>query len=234
MASTSIAAVTFDCYGTLVDWEGGLGSFLYDMARRHGEERPPPGRELRERWEEVQFESIQGDYRSYREVLRESLAEWTGERGYRWNEKDGEALAEAMESWQPFPDTVPALRRAKEAGLRLCIVSNTDREIVAHTLRQLELDFDEVVVAEDVRAYKPSTEPFQLALELLREPPQRVLHVAFGFKYDIGPAQRLGLGTAWVNRHAEPAPGGERPDHEWRDLWGLAELADGQAGIRPP
>jgi 2-haloacid dehalogenase len=196
------------------------------MARRHGDANPGPGRALRERWEEIQFEEIRGDYRSYREVLRESLAAWAGERGYRWNEHDGESLARAMESWQPFPDTLPALRRAARAGLRLCIVSNTDRAIIAHTLRQLELDFDHVVVAEDVRAYKPSTEPLERALQVLDEAPARVLHVAFGFKYDIGPAQQLGMRTAWVNRHGERPPGDERPDHEWRDLWGLAELAE--------
>jgi 2-haloacid dehalogenase len=131
-----------------------------------------------------------------------------------------------MESWQPFPDTVPALRRAKAAGWRLAIISNTDSSIIAHTLRQLEVDFDELVVAEDARAYKPSAKPFELALDALREEPENILHVAFGFKYDIGPAQALGFRTAWVNRHQEPAPGSERPDYEWRDLWGLAELAE--------
>jgi 2-haloacid dehalogenase len=105
-------------------------------------------------------------------------------------------------------------------------VSNTDRAIIAHTLRQLELNFDGLVVAEDVRAYKPAHAPFERAVEVAGEDPERILHVAFGFKYDIGPARALGFRTAWVNRHAEPAPGPERPDHEWRDLWGLAELAE--------
>ncbi|HYP48363.1 MAG TPA: HAD-IA family hydrolase [Thermoleophilaceae bacterium] len=216
---------TFDCYGTLVDWEGGLGSFLYDLVRRHGERDPGPGRALRERWEELQFERLQGDYQSYGEILVDSLSEWAGERGQRWNDEDGEALVSAMGSWQPFGDTVPALRRAREAGLRLWIVSNTDRAIMRHTLRQLEIDFDGVTVAEDARAYKPSTEPFEHALAAIGEPPEHVLHVAFGFKYDISAAQSLGMSTAWVNRKGEPAPGAERPDHEWRNLWPLAELA---------
>jgi 2-haloacid dehalogenase len=169
---------------------------------------------------------VQGPYRPYREILARSLAAWGRERGYEWNENDGEALVRSMESWQPFPDTVPALRRAKAAGLRLFILSNTDRAIIAHTLRHLELEFDGVVVAEDCRAYKPSDAPFERALEETGEDPERILHVAFGFKYDIGPAGRLGFRTAWVNRHAEAAPGPERPDHEWRDLWGLPELAE--------
>jgi 2-haloacid dehalogenase len=227
MADRGITTATFDCYGTLIDWEGGLGGFLYELARRSGDRDPPPGRLLRERWEELQFELLQDQYRPYRDVLRDSLCEWAGERGYRWNDQDAHALLRSMESWQPFPDTVPALRRAKAAGMRLVIVSNTDRSIMEQTLRQLEVDFDAVVVAEDCRAYKPSLGPFERALEVTGEDAERILHVAFGFKYDIGPAQKLGFRTAWVNRHAEPPPGPERPDHEWRDLWGLAELAEG-------
>ena len=90
-------------------------------------------------------------------MLADSLAAWAGERGYRFNEHDGEPLARSMESWQPFPDTVPALRAARDAGLRLWILSNTDRAIIEHSLRHLEVEFDGVTVAEDCRAYKPST-----------------------------------------------------------------------------
>ena len=145
---SGIQFATFDCYGTLIDWEGGAASFLYEIARRH-EPDPPPGRELRARWEVLQFERLGAPYRAYREVLADSLSEWAGERGYRWNDRDGEALARAMESWQPFPDTVPALRAAKEAGLRLWIISNTDRAIIEHSLRHLEVEFDGVTVAAD-------------------------------------------------------------------------------------
>jgi 2-haloacid dehalogenase len=221
-----IKVATFDCYGTLIDWEGGAASFLYELARRH-EPDPPPGRELRARWEELQFERLGPPYRGYRDVLADSLSEWAGERGYRWNQRDGEALARAMESWQPFPDTVPALRAAKEAGLRLWIISNTDRTIIEHSLRQLGVEFDGVTVAEDCRAYKPDDAPFNHALNQIDADRSEILHVAFGFKYDLAAAQRHGLRTAWVNRHREPAPGPERPDHVWRDLWPLADLARG-------
>ncbi len=216
---------TFDCYGTLVDWEGGAGAFLYELARRKGDAEPGPGRRLRDRWEALQFELLGGPYRPYRAILAASLEAWCTERGYRYEPADGEALAAAMGAWQPFPDTRPALLRARAAGLRLVIVSNTDHDIMGHTLRQLELPFDDVILAEDCRAYKPADTVFEQALARVGEPPERVLHVAFGFKYDIGPARRRGLGTAWVNRHAEAAPGPERPDFEWRDLWGLAELS---------
>ena len=222
-----VRVATFDCYGTLIDWDGGAASFLYEQARRH-EHDPPPANELRRRWEELQFERLGGGYRSYREVLVDSLCAWAGERGYRWNDHDGEALARSMESWQPFPDTVPALRAAKEAGVQLWIISNTDRAIIEHSLRHIGVEFDGVTVAEDCRAYKPATAPFEHALRSIGCEHDEILHVAFGFKYDIGPAQQLGLRTAWVNRYREPAPGPERPDHEWTDLWPLAELAAGR------
>ena len=222
MSSTRVA--TFDCYGTLIDWEGGVGAFLYELARRH-ESDPPPGRALRERWEALQFERIQGDWRRYRDVLADTLAAWAAERGYVLDEGDGEQLARSMESWQPFPDTVPALRAAREAGLRLWIISNTDRAIIEHSLRHLEVDFAGVTVAEDCHAYKPSPRPFETALREIGAPHEEILHVAFGFKYDIASAQKLGLRTVWVNRKQEQAPGPERPDYEWTDLWPLAGVA---------
>jgi 2-haloacid dehalogenase len=214
-----------------VDWEGGAAAFLYDLARRSGDEDPGPGHELCKTWEQIQFEFLQEhDYLPYSEVLSRSLRTWVGERGYRWNERDGQAFEHAMQCWQPFPDTIPALQRTQKAGVKLVIISNTDRGIMEHTLRHLApLEFDEVVVAEDARAYKPDLAPFTRALDEIRvSDPSSVLHVAFGFKYDIAPAQSVGMRTAWVNRHQEQAPGDERPDYEWRDLWGLAELAEGQ------
>jgi 2-haloacid dehalogenase len=228
MDASALACCTFDCYGTLIDWEGGLGTFLYDFALRSRESAPPSGRELRERWEAIQFEVIQGQYRRYADVLAESLRKLAEERGWPYSEDDGKALARSMRAWQPFPDTTPALRRAHEAGLRLIIVSNTDRDIIEHSLRQLEAPIDVVVTAEDVGAYKPAKPHFERALEVAGVPADRILHVAFGFKYDIGPAQELGFRSAWVNRRAEPRPGPAVPDLEWRDLWGLAELAAGR------
>ena len=221
-----IRTATFDCYGTLVDWEGGAASFLYEKALRARDPDLVPGRVLRQRWEEIQFELVQGEYRRYKEILAESLRLFCAERGWSYDEADGKAIVRSIRSWQPFPDTRPALRRARDAGLRLVIVSNTDRDILEHSLRHLEVPFDACVTAEDAGAYKPSDAVFRYALERIGEPPEDVLHVAFGFKYDIGPAGRAGMRTAWVNRHAEPPPGDAPYDHEWRDLWGLAELAE--------
>jgi 2-haloacid dehalogenase len=226
MDPSALACCTFDCYGTLIDWEGGLGAFLYDFALRSGETAPVSGRELRERWEAIQFEVIQGEYRRYADVLAVSLGQLAAERGWSYSDDDGRALARSMRSWQPFADTAPSLRRAHDAGLRLIIVSNTDRDILEHSRRQLESPIDTVVTAEDVRSYKPAKPHFERALEVAGVPAEQILHVAFGFKYDIGPAQELGFRSAWVNRRGEPRPGPALPDLEWRGLWDLAALAD--------
>jgi 2-haloacid dehalogenase len=231
MESNEIRVATFDCYGTLVDWEGGIGSFLYALALKHEGQPDDNGRAMRERWEAIQFGLIQGAYRPYKAILAESLRAWMEERGYAWNDAEGEALARAMRSWQPFPDTRPALEEARRGGLRLAILSNTDNDVIAHTLRHLEIPFDDVITAEDCRSYKPSINNFERLLARIGEDPRRVLHVAFGFKYDIGPAQRLGMRTAWVNRHVAAAPGEERPDYTWRDLWGLAALIGGHVSM---
>lgn len=217
---------TFDCYGTLIDWEGGAAAFLHEIALREGDIDAPNGRALRDRWEELQFELVTGPYKPYKQILGESLRAWAGERGYTLRDDDAERLVRSMRSWQPFPDTRPALTRVRDAGMKLAIISNTDRDIIEHSLRHIEVPIDDVVTAEDVRSYKPDRAHFERALEVIGEPAERILHVAFGFKYDIGPAQELGFRSAWVNRRGEPRPGPAVPDLEWRDLWGLAEFAD--------
>jgi 2-haloacid dehalogenase len=216
---------TFDCYGTLVDWEGGIGAFLYALMLREGVAHPPPGRELRERWEAIQFEVIQGAYKPYKQVLAEATLAWCRDVGVPDNEAYGPAIVDSMRAWQPFPDTRPALTQVRDAGVRLVILSNTDRDVIEHTLKHIGVPFDDVVTAEDVGAYKPSLTGFEHVLERVGEEPSDIVHVAFGFKYDIKPAKELGMGSAWINRHQEPLPDrGTVPDYEWRDLWGLAEL----------
>ena len=217
---------TFDCYGTLVDWEGGIGAFLYALLLREGVEDPPPGRELRERWEAIQFELVTGPYKPYKEILAEATVAWCHEMGIKDADIYGPAIVGSIRAWQPFPDTRPALTKAREAGIKLVILSNTDRDIINHSVKQIGVEFDKVVVAEDVGAYKPAVANFERVLAEIGEDPSDVLHVAFGFKYDIGPAKLVGMNTAWVNRHFEPLPDpAVQPDYEWRDLWGLAELS---------
>jgi 2-haloacid dehalogenase len=220
---------TFDCYGTLVDWEGGLGAFLYDFALERGQFPEENGNALRHRWEEIQFDLIQGPYRSYKEILAESLRKWAAERELFYGTDDGEALVRSMRSWQAFHDARPALSRAREAGLRLAILSNTDRDIISHSLKHLDIPFDLVVTAEDCGSYKPSPANFRTLLDRLDVSADQNLHIAFGFKYDIGPASDAGMQTAWVNRHSEQTPPGARPGYIWRDLWGLPNLLGGDS-----
>ncbi|HUZ02091.1 MAG TPA: haloacid dehalogenase type II [Thermomicrobiaceae bacterium] len=232
VGTNDIRIVTFDCYGTLVDSAGGSGAFLYDLALRQRDPDPPPGWTLRDRLEAIQFELIQGAYLSYREVLAQSLRRYFAERNYTWDQREADAYVRSMGCWQPFPDTRAALQRVHDAGLRLAIISNTDRDIMAHTLRQLALPFEAAITAEECHAYKPDPAVFDHALSRLGQGPAHVLHVAFGYKYDIATAQRLGLHTAWVNRRGESVPGATRPDFTWRDLWGLADFAEDVAGQR--
>jgi len=112
--------------------------------------------------------------------------------------------------------------------MKLAILSNTDRDIISHSIRHHQVAFDFVITAEDVGTYKPDIRFFEYALDKIGAPSDRIIHVAFGFKYDNAPAKKLGLTTAWVNRHCEPQPDGIAADHVWRDLWPLAALADGQ------
>ena len=225
MAHGALKVATFDCYGTLIDWEGGAANFLYDLALRHEENPKENGDAMRRRWETIQFEIIQGAYKPYKQVLAESLRAWMTERGYPWDDSLGPALVRSMRSWQPFPDTKPALEQARAAGMKLYILSNTDRDIIAHSLKHIDVPFDGVVTAEDCGSYKPSLNNFPRLLEVTQVAPQETLHVAFGFKYDIGPSNSLGMESAWINRHVEATPAGAVPTYNWRDLWGLAEYA---------
>jgi 2-haloacid dehalogenase len=234
MTDHGIACVTFDCYGTLVDWEGGMASFLYALAQRSGDESPPSGDTLRREWEAIQFETIQGPYKPYKQVLAESLRAWCETRGYAYNDAYDGAVVASMRAFQPFHDTVPALKRVQEAGLQLAIMSNTDHDIICHSLNHLGIEFDEVITAEDCKAYKPASTFFEQSLERLETPAGEMLHVAFGFKYDIAQAQQFGWKTAWVNRNAETLTGDVKPDHIWRDLWGLAAFAGSPYELEKP
>jgi 2-haloalkanoic acid dehalogenase type II len=221
------ALLTFDCYGTLIDWDSGVGAFLYELFLRRGIGDPPPGSTLQTQWEELQFDLIRSGYQPYRQILSQSLEALLETHALRIEPGDGDRFARAMCSWQPFCDTKVVLSRLREHGLRLAIISNTDRDLIHHSLRQIEVCIDAVVTAEDCRAYKPSEEVFEQALASIGAVPEDVVHVAFGYRYDITPAHKLGIPTAWINRYCEPEPGDKpNPTYQWRDLWGLLSLVE--------
>ncbi len=218
-----ITTVSFDCYGTLIDSAAGRAAFFAALALERTGAEPAPGGQLREAWENAQYELVTQPYRPYKQVLGEACRRLADEQGWPWDRGDDARFLAATRVFQPFPDTVPVLRRLRAAGLRLAVLSNTDRELIGHTLRQLEVPIDVVVTAEDCGAYKPSKRVFAAVLEAIGEPPSRILHAAFGFRYDIPPAQAIGLPTAWINRRGQARPGATVPDHEWRTLWELAD-----------
>jgi 2-haloacid dehalogenase len=213
-------AVSFDCYGTLVDWETGITSFLAQALEEKGVKADVE--ELYKAREDVEFQLIQGPYKSYRDILSLSLKDAFYRFSIPYDSRDGEQLAQSVPKWPLFAETRPALERlAEKSGL--VIISNIDNEIIEKTRANLSVKFRLTVTAQDARAYKPSTKPFELALKKLGWKSREIVHVSSGFRYDIPPAHKLGFRTAWVNRKHEKKPAGQRADFEFESLTQLAE-----------
>jgi 2-haloacid dehalogenase len=227
---TRIRAVTFDCYGTLIDWEAGIRAYVAPILQRKMPSRheQPDLRprvtpdEWLARWEPIQFDLLR-PYKRYREILALSFAETMRAFGLEAFVDEGHGLWRAVPTWTPFPDTSQALRRL---GRRFSvgIVSNIDDDLLAGTLAQLGAPVSLLVTAEQARAYKPDPAPLRLALERLGLAPDEVLHAGFGWRYDLAPARSLGMRTCFVNRDGKPRPGGPEPDVEVPSVAALADL----------
>jgi 2-haloacid dehalogenase len=212
--------VTFDCYGTLVDWETGIRTVLNQIiSEKKAKVRID---DLLKAREDAEFELIQSPYKSYREFLHLSLQEACRRFHVPYSPRDGVRLAESIPTWPVFKETKPALEQLARK-CRLGIISNIDTDIIEATKAKVGVKFALTVTAQEAGAYKPSTKPFEMTLQKLGCPPDRVLHVSSGFKYDIQPAHRIGFRTAWVNRKKEAKPSGLQADHEFRSLTELAE-----------
>ena len=214
-------ALTFDCYGTLIDWESGILDALRPLLDRYRVEIDDD--RLLELYARHEPEVQQGGYRTYREVLG-CVVEGIGqELGFTPAPDEIASLADSIADWKPFPDTVEALRKLKRR-FKLGIVSNIDDDLFAGSARRLEIDFDWVVTAEQLRSYKPSLNNFERALERIDLPTEAIVHVAQSLFHDVVPAQALGIATVWVNRGgARPGLGATpvavaRPDLEVPDL----------------
>lgn len=216
-----VEAMTFDCYGTLIDWAAGakgtLRALLALKELRTDEEA------FFQAWERAQRARIEGPYAPYREIAAESFAQVAREQKLPLDAGDISAFADSIASWKPFPDTPPALQALKR-HLRLGIISNIDDDILAATVKHLGVEFDLLVTAEQARAYKPSPAPFARALERLHCPAARVAHAAFGFEYDIATAAALGFRTILVRRGRQEFPPRPVPDLVVGDLAELAAL----------
>lgn len=206
---SKFAWVTFDCYGTLIDWDAGIRNFLRDLLARKSTSADLDS--LHRRWEEIQFELIQREYRPYKDILKLSLEAALREFGIQYVSEDGDAFAASMPTWRPFPDVPSSLNELKRYA-RIAIISNTDNDILRESVKLMGVEFDALVTAEDAKVYKPSPRIFEFALKRLNESPERILHVAFGFKYDLAPAKQVGMTTCWLNRSDEPKPEGVEPD----------------------
>jgi len=209
---------TFDCYGTLIDWNAGIGAAL---ERLYGAERVP---ELLRLYHELEPQVQSEAYRSYAEVLSLTLERLASETGYGIPEGESGVLAQSLPDWPAHPEVPAALAELRARGWQLAILSNTDRELIAASQRTLGVPFDLAVVAEDVRSYKPAHAHWERFFELTSTDREHHVHVAASLFHDIAPARKLDLKTVWINREAEEAD--PEPDRELADLTHLPDVLD--------
>lgn len=222
---TRFEVLTFDCYGTLINWEAGILSALRRILSAH--RKKIDAATLLKLYGDFEQRSEQGVFHPYREVLESVIRQFGVELRFAPTAEEVRSLPDSLSTWQPWPDTVAALRQLK-TRFRLAILSNVDDDLFALTRPQLEVDFDEVITAQQAQAYKPSLKLFELALSRIHAPAHRVLHVGQSIYHDVIPAQALGLATVWVNRpSARPGVGAVKAAEAKPDLTvsTLAELA---------
>jgi 2-haloacid dehalogenase/putative hydrolase of the HAD superfamily len=210
--------ITFDCYGTLIDWESGIANAFLEAAAAQG---------LTLRREDILHEyanterHVQSErYRSYHDVLHDTASRVAIALGWPLADDDAGFLANSLPSWKPFPDTNPALERLVAAGCRLGILSNIDDDLIAATRKHFTVDFDLVITAQQLRSYKPGHAHFLAAKERIGD--ALWLHAAQSNFHDIVPTNTLGVPNAWINRHGEPPLVGGMPTLEFRDLSSFA------------
>ena len=217
--------LTFDCYGTLIDWETGLLSALHRILSAHAKKIDDAT--LLQLYGNFEQRSEQGAFRPYREVLQSVVQQFGDELGFVPTVEEIRSLPDSLALWKPWPDTVAALHQLK-SRYRLAILSNVDDDLFAATRPQLEVEFDEVITAQQAQAYKPSLKIFEFALARIQVPAHCILHVGQSVYHDVIPAQALGLATVWVNRpSARAGVGAVKAAHAEPDLKvsSLAELA---------
>lgn len=223
------STLTFDCYGTLIDWEAGILNGLRPMLARHDHSLSDD--EALELFGELEAAAEAGPYKPYREILA-TVAAGFGERlGFEPSADERAKFGASVVDWPAFPDSVDGLRSLKR-HYKLVVLSNVDDDLFAGSAQRLETPFDAVITAQQVGSYKPNSNNFRVLLERLGTPTEKILHVAQSLFHDIAPANAAGLTTVWVNRrHGRPGFGATPPQEatpalEVPDLRTLAMLVD--------
>jgi 2-haloacid dehalogenase len=209
---------TFDCYGTLIDWNAGIRGALeglFGVAEAPG---------LLDRYHQVEPEIQEEAYRSYAEVMTLAVERLAQETGRALPEGESNALARSLPEWPPFPEVPGSLAELRRRGWKLAILSNSDRDLIAASMKRLGVPFDLAIVAEDVQSYKPAHGHWERFYELTTADRDHHVHVAQSHFHDIATADELGLKSVWVNRLGEQ--GDPPPTREIRDLSPLPDTLD--------
>jgi 2-haloacid dehalogenase len=223
-------ALTFDCYGTLIDWETGILAGLRRVLAGGGLE--PTDEELLELYSRAEASAEAGPYLRYRDVLARCLREVCRHHGVEPSDEAAAAFGASVADWPAFPDSAAALARLKTA-FRLGVITNCDDDLFGASNRRLGVEFDWVVTAQSVGSYKPDPRNFTEAFQRLGIPRERILHVAQSLFHDHAPAKRLGLSTVWIDRrHDRPGfgatpPAEATPDAIFPDMASFAAAATG-------
>ncbi|MGA7634853.1 MAG: haloacid dehalogenase type II [Terriglobales bacterium] len=228
MDFSRFTTISFDCYGTLIDWEAGILPALRAVLRSHGHE--VAGAAILELYGELEAAAESGAYQSYRAVLEAVVRGFAERFNFEASAAEIRSLHESVAEWPAFSDTDAGLR-ALEKRYKLVVISNIDDDLFAETRRHLGVEFAEVITAQQAGSYKPSLNNFRVALGRMGIGPERLLHAAQSVYHDVVPARSLGISTVWVNRRsARPGIGAVlaaegRADLECADLGGLAAAA---------
>ena len=224
---SQFSVLSFDCYGTMIDWESGIFSALRPVLKTHKKEISDAA--LLELYAELEFREEQEKFQNYRDVLQAVMRGLGGRLGFKPTDAEVRSLPDSIANWRPFPDTVEALQRLK-TRYRLAVISNIDDDLFALSAPKLRVKFDEVITAQQARCYKPGERIFRVARERIGVDPAKWLHVGQSVYHDVIPAKSLGLATVWVNRPSPRAGAGAtkaataKPDVEVPSLAALADL----------
>jgi 2-haloacid dehalogenase len=211
--------LTFDCYGTLIDWEAGIVAALRPILEAHGIGRDAVADEtLLTRYAGHEASIEAGPYLHYRDVLARACAAVCASLDVEATPDELASFGSSVADWPAFPDSPDALRRLHER-FALAVITNCDDDLFAASNRRLGVEFDFVITAQQVGAYKPSIRNFEVAFERIDRPRGRILHVAQSLFHDHVPAKSLGMSTVWINRrHDRPGSGATPPAEATPDL----------------